>query len=152
MSKQIPLPQKTVYYSAAMQMYMMEEIKKPVLQAVKVLFHPESNTLDKAKAAKMLWGAFNALKGLPEPTKDNTWHPNTHQLIDLRDWLFEHCHLPVIRMSFIKRIMDFVIILYDFDPPWRWIFDSLWEEARKKEWKPKGWNDTWTNDYHWWKE
>ena len=145
-------PHKTVFYSIGMQLYMMETIKKPAMQAIAVLFSPEARRFDKLRAAKMLWDVFEALKGLPEPTKENTWHPNTRHLIDLRDWLFERCFLNDLRMGFIRRVINFIIILYDFDPPWRWIFDSLREEAMKKEWLPKGFNDTWKASYAWWRE
>ena len=148
----IPLPQKTVYYSLPMQIYMAQAIKGPALQAVEVLFSTKANSFDKMKAAKMLWGAFEATKGLPEPTKENTWHSNSHNLIVIRDHLFERCHLNIMRMGFIRRVMNFVIILYDFDPPWRWIFDSVREEATKMEWKPRGFQDTWVGTYDWWKE
>ena len=149
----LPLAQKTVYFSLAMQIYMNETIKKPLIQATEVLFSPKASKIDKLKAIRMLWGVLESLKGLPEPTKENTWHPNTHNLIDLRDWLFERCSLNVFRMGFVRRIMNFVIILYDFDPPWRWILDSLKDEALKKEWKPRGFSDTWVASYKvWWKE
>ncbi len=149
----LPLPQKTVYYSAPMQIYMSVAIKGPALQAITVLFSPKAGKLDKIKAGKMLWDAFEATKGLPEPTKENTWHPNTHNLIDLRDWLWARCRLAPIRMGFIRRLMNFVIILYDFDPPWRWIFDSVREEAMRLEWKPRGFQDTWVEEHKlWWHE
>ncbi len=146
------LPQRTVYFSLAMQLYMTETIKKPLLHAIGVLFSKDSSRIQKAKALKILWDVFEAMKGLPEPTKENTWHPNSHNLIDLRDWLFEHCNLNLLRMGLIRRVINFVIILIDFDPPWRWIFDSLREKAMKMEWKPRGWNDTWKGTYAWWKE
>jgi len=145
------LPQKTVYFSLPMQMYMNVTIKKPALDAISVLFG-ESSKVDKLKAAKMLWDAFQAIEGLPEPTKENTWHPNTHRLIELRDWLFERCFLGKLRMGFIRRVMNFLIILYDFDPPWRWIFDSVKEQICSQEWKPRGFSDTWKNTYGWWRE
>jgi hypothetical protein len=146
----IPVDQKTVYYSLPMQMYMAEKIKKPLLQAFQILFEKQSSRLDQLKALKMLWKVSVSLKGLPEPTKGNTWHPNTHHLIDLRDWLIERLNLNQARNSFIRRVMNFVIVLYDFDPPWRFIFDSFKDEAMKKEWKPRGFCDSWTDTYNWW--
>jgi len=149
----IPLPQKTVYFTLGMQMYMTETIKKPLIHAFNVMFNPKAKKFDKVRAGKALWDVLKALKGLPEPTKDNTWHPNTHKLIDLRDWLFERCFLGKERMNLVGRVINFVIVLYDFDPPWRWIFDSLLGEALKEEWKPRGFQDTWTESYKdWWKE
>ena len=142
----------TVYFSLAMQMYMTEEIKKPLMRASEVLFDANASRWKKLKALKALWDAFEAVKGLPEPTKQNTWHPNTHNLIDLRDWLFECCHLATLRMGFVKRVMNFVIILYDFDPPWRYILDSLREKAMGMKWQPRGYQDTWVERYTWWRD
>lgn len=151
-NRPILLPQKTIYFSLGMQMYMTETIKKPIIQGINVLFNPKATKLDKIKALRALWKVLDALKGLPEPTKENTWHPNTRNLIDLRDWLLGHCFLGVNRMGLIRRMINFVIILYDFDPPWRWIFDSLREKAVDMEWKPRGFQDTWVESYGWWKE
>jgi hypothetical protein len=148
----LPVNQKTVYFSLAMQMYMNETIKKPVLKAFQVLFSDEYSNVQKLKALRVLWKAFKSLRGLPEPTKENTWHPNTHRLIELRDFLFERLKLCPARMGLIKRVMDFVIILYDFDPPWRYIFDSLKDEALKMEWQPRGFCDTWKDTYKWFNE
>ena len=148
----MPLQEKTIYFSLAMQIYMFSEIKAPLMKGVEVLFDPKAPKFQRLKAIKVIWDAFEAMKGLPEPTKDNTWHPNTHHLIDLRDWLFERCSLNILRMGFIRRIMNFVIIIYDFDPPWRWILDSLKDEAMKKQWQPRGFQDTWVKRYDWWKE
>ena len=135
-----------------MQVYMGKEIKAPVLKAVEVLFSNEATKLDKAKAIKMLWDAFQSLKGLPEPTKKDTWHPNSHKLIELRDWLFERCFMDGLRLNFLRRLINFAIVIYDFDPPWRWVMDSVKDEALKKDWLPRGFQDTWTEDYTWWKD
>ncbi len=151
-SPALPLAQKTVYFSEAMQTYMYQEIKKPILEAVDILFRPGSSAIQKAKAFKLLWNAFNAFKGLPEPTKENTWHPNTHALIDLRDYVLHRCHLDKLRTNLIRRCFDTIIIIHAFDPPWRWIFDSIIEQVKKTEWKPRGWNDTWVDTYNWWRE
>lgn len=141
---------KTLFFGMGAQMYLTHEVKEPLMQAISILFDAKASRFQKLRAVKTLWDAFESMKGLPEPTKENTWHPNTHNLIDLRDWLFEKCHLNVLRMGFIRRVMNFVIMLYDFDPPWRFIFDSLREEAMGKEWKPKGYEDNWVTTYTWW--
>ncbi len=148
----IPVYQRTVYYSLGMQLYMTETIKKPLMKAIAVLFDSEASKMGRLKALKIIWDVLQCMKGLPEPTKENTWHPNTHNLIDLRDWLFGCCKLNDLRMTFVRRVINFVIILYDFDPPWRWIFDSLREEAMRKDWKPRGFNDTWKDTYKWWED
>jgi len=135
-----------------MQMYMNTVIKKPALEAVQVIFSDEASRIKKIKAAKTLWDVFQSLQGLPEPTKENTWHPNAHNLIDLREWMFKRCFLGSLRMVFIRRVINFIIILYDFDPPWRWIFDSVKDEALKMKWESRGYCDEWANTYAWWKD
>ena len=147
-----PIYTRTIFYGIGAQMLMTHEIKMPVMKSFAILFNSKASKLKKLGALWALWRVFQATKCLPEPTKANTWHPNTRNLIDLRDWLFQRCGLGTLRLHLIRRVMNFCIILYDFDPPWRWIFDSVREEALKKEWKPRGFEDTWVNTYYWWKE
>lgn len=142
----------TIYSSIPMQLFMIHSIKKPILDGVRTIFNPKASKIDKLRASRKLWKAIQLISKMPEPTVENTWHPNTHNLIRLRDWFFTRCSLDSQRTGLIKRLMDFVIILYDFDPPWRWIFDSLREEALQMEWKPKGFQDTWVDSYVWWRE
>jgi len=131
---------------------MVHAIKKPALEAIETIFDPDASKIKKLRAANELWKAFKCISKMPEPTVENTWHPNSHNLIKIRDWLFEHCFLDAWRMGFIRKLMNFVIILYDFDPPWRWIMDSAKDEALKMDWKLRGFEDTWVDGYHWWKE
>ena len=148
----LPLYEKTIYFSYGLQAYMHEEIKKTVMEAIEILFDSKAPKFRRFKAVKKLWDVFESLKGLPEPTIDRTWHPNTRNLIELRDWFFDRCSLNTLRMGFIRRVMNFVIILYDFDPPWRWILDSVREKSLTKDWKPRGFEDTWSKTYTWWNE
>lgn len=182
----------TIFSSLPVQVYMIHNIKNPILSGDR---------------HKILVGLRNIDK-LPEPTTENTWHPNTINLLNLRDWFFGQwyimliCLIPPVKRT-LKRIIKFVIILYDFDPPWRWILDSVREEILKQsslkyikkwilscvkldshrmklikrifdiaiifsvsggryifkpfmrkalgmDWKPRGFEDTWT--YKWWHE
>ncbi len=143
---------QTIFYGIGAQMFMTHRIKTPLMGTAHTLFDKKASLWEKAKALKRLNAAFQAMKLLPEPTKINTWHPNTKNLLDLRDYLFEHCKLNFVRMGFVRRVMNFIIILYDFDPPWRFIFDSLIQKALKMEWKQRGYEDTWTPTYTWWEE
>ena len=108
----------TIFSSLPMQVYMIHNIKKPILEGKKI--------------------ALRNIDRLPEPTVENTWHPNTHNLLILRDWFFKHwfikflCIIPFIK-RFLTRSSKFIIILYDFDPPWRWIFDSVKDKALELE-------------------
>ncbi len=125
----ISVKHRTIYSSLPLQVFMIHAIKKPLLTVAGLI-----------------------LNKLPEPTKDNTWHPNSHNLIDIRDAFFKHCILGGDRERFIKAVFNFVIILYDFDPPWRWMIDFVKDMALKMEWKPRGYEDTWTEHYTWWRE
>ncbi len=142
----------TVYSTVPMQLYMIHNIKAPIVDSVETICNPDAGKIDKLRAAAKLWKAFQAISKMPEPMIENTWHPNSHNLIMLRDWLFKRCELNDKRMGLIRRLMNFVIILYDFDPPWRWVMDSLKDEALKMEWKPKGYEMKAGNEYAWWKE
>jgi len=142
--------QSTIYSTIPMQIFMINSIKKPIIDAVETLSSSDASKIDKVKAARKLWKAVHLISKMPEPTLESTWHPNSHNLIRLRDWLFERCFLGQKRMGLIRRLMNFVIILYDFDPPWRWVMDSLKDKAFEMEWKPKGYEDI--RVYEWWKE
>ncbi len=121
---------RTIFSSLPMQIFMIHAIKKPLMVVAGLI-------LDK----------------MPTPTKETTWHPNSHNLIDLRDDFFTHCvGLAEERLRVIRCVFNFVIILYDFDPPWRWMMDFVLEKALLKEWKPRGFEYDWVKNYHWWKE
>lgn len=121
--------QATVFSSLPMQVFMIHAIKIPLIKIASLI------------ASK-----------LPEPTKENTWHPNSHNLIEIRDEFFKHCFLEEARLKLIRVIFNFVIIIYDFDPPWRMMIDWVREEANKKEWKPKGYGMNTLPDWRWWHE
>jgi len=143
---------RTIYSSVPVQIFIINSIKQPMLDGVEVIFNPDASKITKLRAANQLWKAFQAMSKLPEPTVENTWHPNSHILIGLRDWLFERCFLSEKRNGFIRRLFNFVIILYELDPPWRWVIDSLKDEAFKKKWKLRGYQDTWIDKYTWWRD
>ncbi len=141
---------RTIYATVPMQIYMTRSIKEPILEAIETIFDKDASPIKKLRAAKQLWKAFQAMGKLPEPTFENTWHPNSHNIIRLREWLFERCRLWGQRNFMIRRIMNFVIIVYEFDQPWRFVFDSLREEALTMEWKPRGYESA--ESYYWWKK
>lgn len=142
----------TVYSTVPMQLYMIHNIKDPILHSIETIFNPDSSKIDKLRAASKLWKAFQSISKMPEPTLENTEHLNAHNLIKLRDWLFERCFLAHERMGLIRRLMNFAIIIVDFDPPWRWVFDSVREEAFRMEWQPREYGRSGKVKYEWWKE
>ncbi|KKM81961.1 hypothetical protein LCGC14_1324550 [marine sediment metagenome] len=142
----------TIYSTVPMQLFMTHAIKQPILDSVETLFDPNASKVSKLKAIRILWKAYQEVSKLPEPTLENTWHPNAHNLIILRDWVLEWCILDSKRVGLIRKVFNFVIILIDFDPPWRWVFDSLKEEADKMEWKSKDYGRTGETKYSWWRK
>ena len=148
------LRHQTIYFSLPVQALIIHTIKKPILESAETIFDKKASKIDKLKALSTLWSAVKAVSCLLKPTLENTWHPNSHNLIKLRDWLLGHLDLEGIgrRQSFIERLFNLAIIIYDFDPPWRWIMDGAKDEALKMEWKPQGWGDDWSEGYEWWKE
>ncbi len=146
------LKYQTIYSTLPCQALVIDTIKTPILEAVATIFDQAASKFDKLRAANKLWRAFKSLCQLPKPTKENTWHPNSHNIIDLRDWLMERLMLGGIRKSFVERMFNLVIIIYDFDPPWRWVIDSVINKAFEMEWKPRGYGDDWYEGYHWWND
>ena len=142
----------TVFETVPMQLYMIHTIKTPIVFAIDTIFDPDASKLDKLKAASKLWKAFQAISKMPEPTFENTTHPNAHNLIRLRDWLLGKCNLSLERMGLIRHLINFAIIIVEFDPPWRWIIDSVREESLKLKWEPREYNRSGQVKYIWWKE
>ncbi len=120
---------RTIYSSLPMQLFMIEAIKAPLLKVACLI------------ASK-----------LPEPTIENTWHPNSHRMIERRDEFFEHCFLPEPRRTFIRMAINFVIIIYDFDSPWRMMIDWFIEPWHLEGWQLRGYGEEKQPIYDWWKE
>jgi len=146
---------KTIYLTPPMQLFMMHGIKEPLLEGVQTLTSQAGN-LEKLRALRKIHKAVSNMGKLPEPTIEEgpggTWHPNSHKLIMIRDKFFRHCFLDPIRLGFVRSILNFLIILYDFDPPWRWMFDSVKGWIDEEQWEPRGYGTTKDPEYGWWEE
>ena len=125
---------RCIYSALPMQVFMIHAIKVPLADGFFILC--QRRLRQKREALKKIRMAFRNMGKLPEPTIENTWHPNTHNLILLRTWLFER--YPILgRYSLTRYPINFAIIIHAFDPPWRWIMESVGEEAARLEWT--GW-------------
>jgi len=142
----------TVFSTLPLQVFMIHEIKKPLMQSIGILTSSSSSPLDKVKALLALRKVLVAIGKMPEPTKENTWHPNTHNLIDLRDRFFEHCHLDDFRLTFLRAFWKFLIIIYDFDAPWRRMIDAVIEWAFGMDWKPAYYGAVINKSFSFWRE
>ncbi len=125
---------KCIYSALPMQVFMIHAIKVPLADGFFILC--QRRLRQKREGLKKIAMAFRNMGKLPEPTIENTWHPNTHNMIHLRTWLF--ANYPILgQFNITRRAINFAIIIHAFDPPWRWIMESVGEEAGKLEWT--GW-------------
>ncbi len=129
MVESLSLKHKTIYSSLPVQFYMIHAIKAPILESIR-----RGNLRRKVKDFQTIAVALKGIDKLPEPTAENTWHPNSHNLLLLRGWFLNYwfirllCLIPPVK-RLLHRITKGVIILYDFDPPWRWVLDSAKDKA-----------------------
>lgn len=91
-------------------------------------------------------------KVLPEPTVDNTWHPNSHRMIQIRDEFKKNCTLSADRVNLIVTGMNFAIMMYDFDRPYRDMMDWAKDRLDELGWTPRGSLDLIGADWPWWNE
>jgi hypothetical protein len=125
---------QTVYTSCEWQERMIREVKGPVVAAVECLMNPEAGYGEKARRLLSLRRALMAFKEFPEPVKGNTWHPNSHVLIEIRDEFFRHCRLGEGRNTLFRLFINFIIILYDYDPPYRMMIDWWAFHLKLRNW------------------
>jgi len=142
----------TPFAQMSCQVYMVHAIKAPLVASVNTLMSPESSKIDKLKAFNELRKLLPKFSKLPIPTKENTWHPNSHHLIDIRDEFFKRCHLDNNRLWFINTLFNFAIILYDYDRPYRMMMDWCKEQLDRKKWAPRESQSVCGWDYSWWDE
>lgn len=123
------------------------------MSAILVLASPTTSLFAKIKAIFQVIGSYRALNDLPEPTFENTWHPNSHRLIELRDEFFKHCvGLGTPRLKFMRAFINFIIIMYDYDRPYRDMMDWAKEALEKKGWDARGSQDLIAAHWPYWKE
>lgn len=76
---------------------------------------------------------------IPEPTKQNTIHPNTWRLIDLRDDFFKH-DTNRTKRKLLEAGWKIFIMAHE-DPYYRdrfnWLIEMIANMIERKEWKPR---------------
>ncbi len=123
--------QRGIYGQLPYQVFMIHAIKAPMLESIAALLSPESGNGNKLKALIALRKVIKNLDKFPEPTIENTWHPNSHRLIELRDEFFERYRRFPFR-HLIQKGIKFGIIIYDYDRPYRDMGDWAKAELDKK--------------------
>jgi len=140
-------------FGQELQQLAIMDIKAKMMMAVTTLASPSASKIDRIKAARGLWQVVGQIEQLPEPTIENTWHPNSHRLIKVRDEFFAGCGLGWPRQRFIRAGFNLLIMIYDYDRPYRDIMDWAFQELRNLGWEPRGSQDLIAADWSsWWKE
>lgn len=151
---------QTVYASLPYQTFMVHAIKKPALEYLMTLISPEAKAGDRVKAlfrlrkvAELFGSKFpEPVDGIhPETGLPYIWHPNSRLLIKTRDEFFTHCKIGGAREQFIRLAINFLIILYDYDPPYRMMID-WWAVRLIKDWKLDVPVTVHGYNWGWWKE
>ncbi len=142
----------TVFSDLPHQTFMVHGIKAPLMEGVMELLTPGRNTGDNFKSMYKIARSLKGFeKNFPEPTQENTWHPNSHILINIRDEFFKHCQLDERRRRLLRLAINFVIAIYDYDPPYRMMIDWWAQQLKIQNWRydvpVKLINYNWT----WWK-
>ena len=141
----------SIYSTVHMQVYFIKTIKQPFEQAISVLTS-DANKAEKLRALMSLRRVIKAAEGLPEPTKENTNYPNTHVLIDAKDWYFSHFYHEQDRAKMMRAIFNFLIILYQYDEPWRLKIDTVLEFIKNSPWELPAYADKLKHLWTWWRE
>ncbi len=121
---------RCIYSALPMQVFMIHAIKTPLVSGFNVLFEKGVRVSVRRKAVGQIRFGFRHMGKLPEPTIENTWHPNTHNLILLRTWAFGK--YPYLAR--FKNTVNFAIIIHAFDPPWRWMMETALRDALAMDW------------------
>ncbi len=72
----------------------------------------------------------------PEPTIENTTHPNTHILIGTKGKFLEYEDNPG-RKALFEAAWKIFIAEYEHDPYYRYRFDWILEQILESDWSPR---------------
>jgi len=153
----------TVYTSLPYQTFMVHAIKKPAVEAITTILSPDTSSVEKVKALLKLRKALGDFeRNFPEPSSTigdpgYCWHPNSHILISIRDEFFTHCRLdksndPCNRNGIIRVVINFLIVIYDYDPPYRMMIDWWAKKLDIKNWRYDIPFSTIPRKWAWWTE
>lgn len=122
---------RSIYSSVAYQLFLMFQVKKPLMDSLEMIFRVCLH--GKRKEIQKFRKALRAIDKLPEPAAGNTRQANTGNILYLRSWLYRRLMGKVIK-RLAGRLIKLGIIIYDFDPPWRWVMDNLKDRALEMDW------------------
>ena len=102
------------------------KIKAGLIPALVILGEPErlKNPIELIRVVKGAKDILPLIREIPRPTIENCKYPNSKLLCELRDWFCGNLQLE-IRNKALETIINGVIIIYEYDPPYRHLID-LW--------------------------
>ena len=93
--------------------YIIEKVKAPLLKVI-----------------------ISLAKRLPEPSKENTLHPNSQKLLEIRERFF-NCEENPGRRELFDAIWKIAIVEYEHDPYYRYRIDWVLEQIFASDWSPR---------------
>lgn len=139
------------YSSIGCQLFLMRHVKQPLMSGVQALTDRNAGFTAKARGAKQVWKAYQNFQKLPETTIEpgpgQVFHPNSINILRLRDWFCSRCQLAGIRVNFVRAGFNLAAVINEMDPPWRKLMDDTRAEAMKMEWAPPE-----DMEFPWWRE
>lgn len=162
----------TIYDTIPMQIFFIKNIKEPLENIVLTLTLFGLNRVQRVIIAvliaiimivmgkgkylpKIAWmpqKILRSLEGIPTPTKEDTYCPNTHILIDAEREYFKHFYHEQDRARFMRAFFKFLIILYYYDLPWRLKIDWVLRFLHNQSWIEPTYPDNIKNAWRWWRE
>lgn len=128
--------QMTIFGRDDVQKTIIFRVKAPLVKAMNLLSRGRLHLSEVIFILRTLWAVKRIIdKELPDPTQDNTWHPNTRILLDLQDYILGHVRLTPDRVNLLRVVSKFIIIVYDFDTPYRQMIDRCVERLKQSDWK-----------------
>lgn len=151
---------RTIYSCSDCHICMVKLVKKPMLEAIDKLASGEGGIKDKVKVLLSLRQVLKDFNRIPEPREGiheatglpYVWHPNSITLIRLRDEFFTHPRLAESRLSLMRTFINFVIILYDYDPPYRMMIDWWAAQLQIQNWRYDIPITVIDHHWRWWRE
>ena len=100
------------------------EFKLALVPALGIMFNPgRYGAAEKLKIAWSLKKALPLLDEIPEPDLENCKYANSKRLVQIRDEFFEHLRFGDERLIALRTIINWAILMYEYDKPYRHLMD-----------------------------
>ncbi len=129
--------QMTIFGRSDVQSLMVHSVNASLVEAGNLLAAGHLRISNIVRIIRLLWLVKRILANeIPEPTKENTWNPNTRVLIDIQDYIFDHIKLTKDRTNTLRVISKYIIYIYDYATPYRRMIDRCVMMLKASDWQP----------------